>query len=537
MSAPDISVRNLDHLGLVAAMCDELGIAAMIDTLLPKMHPAKVSHGQAFVAMLLNGLGFHSGTLHMFPLFFASKPVERLIGPGISADDLNDDVLGRCLDALFEADVSSLYQVLSEKVVAHLGLQGTAVHLDITSFHVDGVYDCADGEQTGRLQLVQGYSRDHRPDLNQVVLELICENEAGLPVYMQAMSGNSNDNRSFTEVVKYHLRSLKAAQESRYLVGDAALYSADTLRLLHQQQQLFVTRVPVTLLEARQAVDTVGDVPLQVLDNGYQGRWMDSGYAGVPQRWLLLRSEQASHREQQTLTRNLLRESTRELKAFNRLCARRFACQVDAQAELERFGASLMLLQHTAVVVSEPVFAGRGRPKNAQQPVRYQYRIEGGVATSLTQVEAARARTGVFILATNDHSTELTMEALLATYKAQQNVERGFRFLKSPEFLTSSIYLKKPERIEALLMVMTCCLMIYAALEHRIRKGLAEQERDVPDMKKKPTRKPTARWIFLCFSGIHEYIIADSQPLVTKLNPAHQTIVDVLGERYRQIYS
>lgn len=59
----------------------------------------------------------------------------------------------------------------------------------------------------------------------------------------------------------------------------------------------------------------------------------------------------------------------------------------------------------------------------------------------------------------------LTMEALLATYKAQQNVERGFRFLKSPEFLTSSLSLKKPERIEALLMVTTCCLMIYAALE------------------------------------------------------------------------
>lgn len=163
-------------------------------------------------------------------------------------------------------------------------------------------------------------------------------------------------------------------------------------------------------------------------------------------------------------------------------------------------------------------------------------RIEGGVATSLTQVEAARTRTGVFILATNDHSTELTMEALLATYNAQQNVERGLRFLKCPEFLTSSIYLKKPERIEALLL-MTCCLMIYAALEHRIRKGLAEHMRDVPDMKRKPTQRPTARWFFLCFSGILEYSIADSQPLVTKLNPAHQTIVDVPGERYRQIYS
>ncbi len=82
-------------------------------------------------------------------------------------------------------------------------------------------------------------------------------------------------------------------------------------------------------------------------------------------------------------------------------------------------------------------------------------------------------------LATNDHSDTLTMAELLATYKAQQNVERGFRFLKSPEFLTSSLYLKKPERIEALLMVMTCSLMIYAALEHRIRQGLVEQNRSV----------------------------------------------------------
>lgn len=108
---------------------------------------------------------------------------------------------------------------------------------------------------------------------------------------------------------------------------------------------------------------TVGKVPLQPLDNGYQGRWLDSGYAGVPQRWLLLRSEQASHREQQTLTRNLLRESTRELKAFTRLCNRRFACQADAQAELERFDATLTLLQLTAKVVSELVFAGRAVQK------------------------------------------------------------------------------------------------------------------------------------------------------------------------------
>lgn len=142
-----------------------------------------------------------------------------------------------------------------------------------------------------------------------------------------------------------------------------------------------------------------------------------------------------------------------------------------------------------------------------------------------------------YILATNDHSDTLTMAELLATYKAQQNVERGFRFLKSPEFLTSSLYLKKPERIEALLMVMTCSLMIYAALEHRIRQGLVEQNRSVADMKKKPTQQPTARWIFLRFGGIHEYRLGEAPPQVTELTGDQQIILEVLGERYRQIYS
>lgn len=538
MAAPAISIRNLDHLGLVAALCQELGIARMIDAVLPKTPPYKVSHGEALVAMILNGLGFHSSTLHMFPQFFANKPVERLIGPGICADDLNDDVLGRCLDALFEADVSTLYQVMAEQVVERLGLKSTAVHLDITSFHVDGAYDQADGEQLGKLQLVRGYSRDHRPELNQVILELICENQAGLPIYMQALSGNINDTKAFAQTVRRHLSSLKAAQESRYLVGDAALYCADTLQLLAQQQQLFVTRVPVTLNEAKRAVATIGTQSLVALGNGYHGCWRQSAnYADVAQRWLLVRSEQASHREQQTLAKNLLKDSTRELKAFNKLCAQRFACETDAQAELARFAVSLNLLQLEAEVVSEPIYAGRGRPQKGEMPVNYQFHIKGLAASSLARVAEARNQTGVFILATNDHSETLTMAELLATYKAQQNVERGFRFLKSPEFLTSSLYLKKPERIEALLMVMTCSLMIYAALEHRIRQGLVEQNRSVADMKKKPTQKPTARWIFLRFGGVHEYQLGEAPPQVTGLTVDQQIILDVLGERYRQIYS
>lgn len=142
----------------------------------------------------------------------------------------------------------------------------------------------------------------------------------------------------------------------------------------------------------------------------------------------------------------------------------------------------------------------------------------------------------MFILATNDLNG-LSMQALLDTYKSQQRVERGFRFLKSPEFLTSAVFLKKPERIEALLMVMTCSLMIYAALEHRIRTGLKAHNQTFPDMKKKPCQNPTARWVFLCFSGLHELTVGEGPPLVVNLQPRQQVIIDVLGERYRRLYS
>ena len=184
-------------------------------------------------------------------IFFADKPTERLIGEGVFPEHLNDDVLGRCLDALYDADVSMLYQVMAEKVVDKLGLKADSIHIDITSFHVDGQYATQDGDDTQHLQLVKGYSRDHRPELNQVILELICENQAGIPVYMQALSGNTNDQKAFAEVTRSHIDCLKAAQHSRYFVGDAALYVADSIHALSQQNQLFISRVPMTLKAAK----------------------------------------------------------------------------------------------------------------------------------------------------------------------------------------------------------------------------------------------------------------------------------------------
>ena len=143
-----------------------------------------------------------------------------------------------------------------------------------------------------------------------------------------------------------------------------------------------------------------------------------------------------------------------------------------------------------------------------------------------------------FILATNQlDSKALPDDELLSAYKDQQKVERGFRFLKDPLFMASTLYLKSPKRIRALMMVMTLCLLVYAALEYRLRQALQQHDQTFPNQKGQPTRTPTARWVFQCFTGIHLLVIAQEQVLVLNLNEPQRRLLAMLGERYVALYS
>lgn len=535
-SAAAYTTKRLDHLGLIAGFCQEIGLAEVIDTALGVSERRQVSYGQLFVAMLLNGLGFTGRTLHMYSEYFDDKPLSRLLGEGVEAAHINDDALGRCLDALYDAGVSALYQQIGEKVVTHLKLPCTYTHLDSSSFHYDGKAN-ADEEEPNTIHITKGYSRDHRPELNQVVLNLICENQSGIPVYMQAANGNTNDMEGFKQIVKSHIGSLKAAQQCRYLVADAALYVKETLVELQALSQLFITRVPQKLVESKALVNSVEGLTFEAIDEGYEGVWHDSDYGGVKQKWLLVRSEQATKRERYNLDKRMLKQAEQSRKTFKKLCQREFACEADALAAIEQWREKQPTLDVEAAAREVPVYEGKGRPNGNQEPVRTYYQVGGQLFTPLEKRKAAFKQLGLFILATNDTTDSLSMAEMLSIYKSQQAVEKGFRFLKSPDFLTSAFYLKKPERIEALLMVMTTCLMVYAALEHSIREQLKAQGEHFPDMKKKPTQTPTARWVFQCFAGIDLLTINQQQTLLLNIKERQTVIINILGATYQRIYS
>ena len=232
------------------------------------------------------------------------------------------------------------------------------------------------------------------------------------------------------------------------------------------------------------------------------------------------------------------KESNAALKAFKKLSRQRFACSLDADNALK-----LWLKSHDELAISDSeilkhaIFTQSGRPKLNQEPDSYEYQITGQLYWSLKNRKQRLQEKGMFMLATNDLSETLTMEKMLSLYKSQQSVEKGFRFLKSPDFLTSSLYLKKPERIEALLMVMTCCLMVYAALEHKIRRELKAQSVYFPNLKYKPSQNPTARWVFFCFQGIHVLTISDEQQLVLNVEERNSIIINCMGSIYQKIYS
>lgn len=530
--------KALEQHGLVAGFCKEINLANIIDQAIGTSEHRQVSFGNLFVAMIINGLGFTGRTLHMYSEYFSDKPLDRLIGPGIKPEHINDDALGRCLEALYKYGVSSLYQDIGEAVVKHLDLPCNSVHLDSTSFHYDGVEKLSEnGDDIHPIHITKGYSRDHRPELNQVVLNLICENQSGIPVYMKPASGNVNDLEGFKEIVKSHISSLKAAQSCRYLVADAALYVKETIIKLNELKQLFITRVPQKLSEAKALINQAQQLDFEDIGNGYSGVWHQSNYGDVEQKWLLIRSEQARKRETYSLTKRMLKKGEAERKTFKKLTQQRFACQYDAQQAIELWRKKQVYSDVVDKIKEIPIYGKKGQPKKGQIPERIEYQITGALFTPIKRRMSALNQLGFFIIATNDLDNSMTMEKMLSTYKEQQSVEKGFRFLKSPDFLTNSIFIKKPERIEALLMVMTSCLMVYASLEHQIRKKLKEKGLYFPDQKKKPYQNPTARWVFQCFQGVAVIYLEDQTPMVVNWKERQQVIIDCLGDNYRRMYS
>ena len=119
--------------------------------------------------------------------------------------------------------MTELYSLIAVRAAKRLGLRPTSPHLDTTSFPVDGRSNSNEAPEEQVVHIPKGYSRDHRPDLNQVVLELLVEHQAGIPVLMQPLSGNSSDAQACGQVICAHIEPLHPTYGATSVVADRAL--------------------------------------------------------------------------------------------------------------------------------------------------------------------------------------------------------------------------------------------------------------------------------------------------------------------------
>ncbi len=550
MAEETYSTQRLDHLGIVAGICQQIGLVEQIDTYVGSTE-RKVSVGEAVQAMVLNALGFVESALYLTPEFFDNKPVDLLIREGLTAEDLNDDSLGRALDMLYNADITQVFFCVAFHAlnVFEIGHDSdspvvgspTFVHLDNTTFSLEGDY-AIPSEDPRAVLITHGYSRDHRPDLKQVVVSLICSYQSSIPVWLQALDGNRADKESFPKISQAYVSQMQASDPSElpYFIADSALYSEENINILSQVK--WVTRIPGTLNEVKELYKSITPEQMQKSAlEGYSCLEVGNYYGGLRQRWLVVFSKAAYKRESATFGKRLAEKRTKGEKWLKQLSQQEFPTREAAETAIKELESQWKF--HNAITQLEKVFRYKraGRPRKGEKPEHVGWRVVGKIMDNEEAIAQALKSKGKFILGSNELDEEqLPTQMILTAYKGQAaSVERGFRFLKDPMFFASGLFLEKPERIMALLMVMGLSLLVYALAERSLRTKLAQRDESIPNQVGKPTQRPTIRRIFQVFRGIDILLIHNPlgiQRQVLNLKPIHLRVLDLLGPVVKKYY-
>lgn len=534
-----IKVLNLDHLGIVAGIIDEMELVEEVNKKVGIRNKETLTPGQVMKAMILNGLGFLSAPLYIFDEFFVGKATEHLIGKGVLPSQLNDDRLGRALDKYYQAGTTKLFTGIALKAVEKFQVKMNSIHLDGSSMYVHGEYENdakainkVEGEASASdpemkpIEIVHGYSRDHRPDLKQFIIDMIVTGDGDVPLYLKIDSGNVDDKSCFVERLK---EFKKQWTFEGICVADSALYTAENLSALRGIK--WITRVPLSIKEAQNKILDIAEDEWEVSPlKGYKIAERASKYGEIKQRWVVIESEARKTASIKQIEKTIEKHETNAKASVRKLFRQEFACQADAEVAIKMLSESWKYHRIAQIECRE-------KPVNkASKSKTIAYQITGKIEIRESVISAEKIKAGRFILATNIlDKNEVSNQLVLEEYKDQQSNERGFRFLKDPLFFTSNVFVKNPQRVEAIAMVMGLCLLVYNLAQRKLRQQLESANGSIRNQVKKLTNKPTMRWIFQMFQAVH-LVSLNGAKQVSNLTSERQQILNYLGQVCGQYY-
>jgi len=533
---PAIEVYPVHHLPILKAYADQLGLVSLINHYVPTA--MGVDAGTVVLAMVLDTLSGRS-PLYRLEEFFAQQDTALLLGKAVPPQALNDDTAGRVLDRLYDFGTMRLFTACAVRAAMRFSLERRYVHFDTTSRSVWGDYQFAETQDLP-FQVTYGYSKDKRPDLKQFVLSTLCVDRA-VPIWGKPEDGNASDKTLNTTLLSEiaQLLAQYGVQPGAYIyVADAAFVTEDSLAAL--RDTLFITRLPATYSECGRVIaeavahnhwETVGVLAQTPPTKHRPGTFYKVAEASVTlygkaYRAVVVHSSSQDQRRQQRLER-AIRASYTTLEASVHAVARQeYFCQADAEAAAAKLRALPSAYHGVDVAVQERPKYGPGRPSSTQPRVVKALRY-GLQVTLHEQAEVIARKTqeaGCFVLLTNVSTAgEMAHRAgdVLRAYKEQHGIEQNYGFLKDP-LIVNSLFLKKPERIEALGLVLLLALLLWRLVERTLRVHVETTGKPLPGWDKKATQKPTAFMMMTKFAGVMVLKVEGQRQLVHPLSTVQQ---------------
>ena len=470
-------------------------------------------------------------------------------------EHLNDDRVGRGTERVFQALATGLIMDLVTHVVHEFDVGLDELHNDSTTVSFFGDYPAASEEQDVDGQtapaITWGHSKDHRPDLKQLLYILTVSDDGGVPVYFQAASGNVVDDQ--THQATWKLMAELVKRPDFVYVADCKLATTENMNEIARQGGRFITVLPATRKEdaqfrerlTKQAETIRWREVHRVTDDDGSLRDVfrvcsDELVSKEGYRLLWFHSRGKAEADAATRARHLQR-TIRELTDLRQRLSgprTRFRQRSKVAAEVETILKAYATGDFLRVDIHEQQQekyrqATRGRPHQGTKYTRsVQRRFHVTWEVDGQQLDRAVAGDGVFPLITN--LTAWNAADVLQAYKRQPIIEKRFSQLKT-DFCVAPVYLKSVTRIVGLLAIYFFALMVQSLLERELRHAMADQ--GVESLPLYPEgrhcKQPTTRRVLDVFEPIARHTISstdgdDSEIFTTELTPLHRMILKLL---------
>lgn len=488
--------KALGSLPVVAAFGRRLGIAATIDALCPVRDVAIATHGEVIEALVANRLTSPTPLLRVED-WARSWAVPEVFG--VTAETLNDDRLGRALDAI-APQLDAIVGTVGAQAIATFGIDVSRLHWDMTSISLYGDYDTVDEDH---VRPRYGKPKDRRPDLKQIQTGLAVSSDGGVPVLHRAFDGGAGEVNQVVGAMEA-LRDM--AGERRFLlVGDSKLVSYANLHAFDAAGVSFVAPaskdwVSAETLGAQSVADTV-EVDY-VADRDADKPADKRGRYHVREDTMVVAAKRRTDAEL-TLRRVFVWSSARAGAAAHAR-AKKLDRARDDLGRLER-GLGSRHYPDARAVSTRAAQIGRDRRVGAY--LRAETGIdERGKPTLAWHFDQAALDTeaatdGWYALLTNLDPAEADVAEVLRRYKGQEVVERRYGDFKGP-LAVAPMFLKNNRRIAALITVICLALLIFSLIEREVRRAIAP-ERTMRGLypENRPAR-PTGRMILAALASM-----------------------------------